>query len=250
MNTTFLAGNGAIEGGWEPIKRAILKTFGKTLDRDPNLAFANLTYQLRWLKFQKEKGICGTAEAFDKKCQTYEELKNNICCEITKDTQNGRMRVRDGLNRALQRFSQGHTCVGTTNWDRLFEPYLREQIDKLIYVHGSVKYPDSLYLPTESIIEPYRPYSAESCLHGRIAGGLMSVLQDTNKLVIYGLSLSPLDVELDLVIADGFKDTSNPKSAIIVDPEHEFVKERLCFFLPDVEPKCYHPEDLSQLLRE
>ena len=79
MNTTFLVGNGAIEGGWEPVKRAICQTFGKSLERDPNFAFANLTCQLRWLKYQAQKGNRDAADAFDIRYQTYEMFKKSIC---------------------------------------------------------------------------------------------------------------------------------------------------------------------------
>ena len=244
MNTTFIVGNGAVEGGWEPIKRAIYQTFGKCPDRVPNLVFANLTYQLRWLKYQSQKGNSDATTLFNQRYQTYEKLKNNICCEIKKACQCGLMRIRDEFNRASQRFAQGDICIATTNWDLLLKPYLKAQVNKLIYVHGNVSHPGSLYLPTESIVEPYRSGSVESCLHGGIAGGLMSVLQNTNRLVIYGLSLSPLDVELGLVICDGFHNTRLPDEVIVIDVYPSLVVDRLQYLGIAEVPNCYHPKEI------
>lgn len=157
------------------------------------------------------------------------------------------MRVRDKFGHALHRWGQGCTCVATTNWDLLFEPYFSKgQINQIIYVHGNVKYPDTLYLPTESIVEPYRPYTAESRLHGAIAGKLMSILQDTNQLVIYGLSLSPLDVELGLVIRDGFANTVLPDKVVVIDCNPHLVVERLQYLGIENTPDCYRPEEISR----
>lgn len=240
MNTTFLVGNGIIEVGWEPVKRAIKETFESCPEQDPNFAFANLIYQLRWLKLQASTRSKEFQDMLESRLLKYKELKNNISNEICKASDSGLMKVRPEFKRSLDRFARGDTRIATTNWDLLLEPYIDSCVDRPIYIHGNVEEPASLYLPTETIEEPYRD-KPDSGLHASRAGDLMSVLQKTDRLVVYGLSLSPLDVELGLLIVGGFHETSLPTEVIVIDPNHELVAERLHYLGIRNIPNCYEP---------
>lgn len=246
MNTTFLVGNGAIQGGWEPIKRAIQETFGNCPEQDPNFAFANLTHQLRWLTYQakKQKGDNSFQDAFNNRLDKYNKLKRSISNEILKAAQSGLMTVQNEFARALDRFSHGHTRIATTNWDLLLEQYRNSTVSPIEYVHGNVEHPESLYLPTETIEEPYRDEDNESELHRRMAGNLLSVLQNTDRLVIYGLSLSPLDIEIALLLVDGFHNTNLPSEVVVIDLEPALIVERLHYLGITKIPHCYLPTEI------
>ena len=243
MNTTFLVGNGIIEGGWEPVKRAIKETFGSCPEQDPNFAFANLIYQLRWLHYHASDRSNESQDTLEARLSKYKELKNNISNEIRKATDSDLMKVRPEFKRSLDRFARGDTRIATTNWDRLLERYVDSCVGHPVYIHGNVKHPDSLYLPTETIEEPYRD-KPDSGLHASLAGGLMSVLQTTDRLVVYGLSLSPLDVELGLLIVGGFHETSLPAEVIVIDPNHALVTERLHYLGISTIPNFYEPNSI------
>lgn len=244
MNTTFLVGNGAIQGGWEPIKRAIQETFGKCPEQEPNFAFASLTHQLRWLKYQAQKRDNRFKDAFNSRLYKYNKLKCSISNEILKAAQSGLMTVHNEFALALDRFSYGHTEIATTNWDLLLEQYLNSTVSRIIYVHGNVKNPESLYLPTENIVEQYRHENDESELHSFTAGHLLSVLQNTDRLIIYGLSLSPLDVELALLLVDGFHNTNLPSEVVVIDLNPALIVERLHYLGITKIPHCYLPIEI------
>ena len=251
MKTILITGNGAVENGWLPVVNALKKVYPLAEEIEPNFVFAAIIYKLRWLDIQLDRR--------EHDAQLSENLQNKFnktvsdCQNITKEIINelniahasGIIRPRDELKLLHYLYLNTETKILTTNWDSTIMDFVGNR-DNTVFLHGCTS--ETLFLPSEMIEEGYRKRANLEVSYGRMAGKAMSWLENYGeRLVIYGLSLSPLDVELGLLISDGFVDTSNPKSVVIVDPDYEPVKQRLCFLLPHIEPECYRPEDLSKL---
>ena len=253
MNTILITGNGAVNNGWQPVLHALKKIY-RLEDINPkfaNFIFASIIYKLRWLDtqlgcsqhdIQLKKNL---EKKFDETVSDYKKIKNEIINELKKAHESGLISPRKELKFLKYLYLNEETKIITTNWDSTIINSIGNRNDT-IFLHGCTS--DTLFLPSETIEESYRQRAKLEIPYGKVTGMAISWLQGYGKrIVIYGLSLSPLDVELGLIIADSFSDTSNPKSIIIVDPDYESVKQRLCFLLPHVKPECYHPEDLSEI---
>ena len=250
MNTILFTGTGAVKNGWLPVETALKKACSFVGQIDPNLVFAAIIYKLRWLDIQLSREHDSTLlrklkNKFDATVSEYIEIKKEITNELNKAHASGVICPREELKLLDYLYLNSESKIITTNWDSTIMDFVGKKYDTL-FLHGRTS--ETLFLPSEMIEEGYRKRANLEAPHGEVAGLAMSWFQDySDRLVIYGLSLSPLDVELVLVIADGFYGTSNPKSVVIVDPNYELVKQRFCFFFPGIEPECYRPEDLSKL---
>jgi hypothetical protein len=244
--TVFLSGNGAIAQGWQPITSALQKTFGRKPPQDCNIAFANLTYQLRWLKYQSQVNSEHSEQAlaqFTERYELYNQLKTSISKELSNATESQLIHLRPSFVKTYERFKTKEVALATTNWDLLLENHFGSG-ESAIHIHGDVTSPESLYLPTENIIEPYRDGNSESKEHVTGAARLMSVLQGTERLVIYGLSLSALDIELSILISEGFQGVDSLREIVIVDLDPAAVCERFTYMNPDRNPFCFLPSDI------
>jgi hypothetical protein len=254
MKTILITGNGAVENGWLPVVNALKKVYPREEEIDPdfaNFVFAAIIYKLRWLDIQlgrRERNahlLDDLQNKFKRTVSEYHEIKKEIINELDKAHESGFIRPRDDLKLLHDLYLNTETKIITTNWDSTIMDFVGNR-HGTVFLHGCTS--ETLFLPSEGIEEGYRKRAKLEVPYDRLAWEFMSCLQDYGeRLVIYGLSLSPLDVELVHLIADGFAGTSNPKSVVIVDPKYEPVKKRLCFLLPHIEPECYLPEDLGKL---
>lgn len=76
--------------------------------------------------------------------------------------------------------------------------------NSVVHLDGDVQRPDCIYLPTETSYEGHRSSEANQYI-GRFTGTAWQVIQRTQQLCIYGLSLSPLDAELSWVLQVGME---------------------------------------------
>ena len=254
MKTILITGTGAVENGWLPVLNALKRVFSSRApipQSDPNFVFASVVYQLRWLDRQLGSRAHNNAllaeirKKFDATVSDYQEIKKAITDELNRAHSCGLIYPRDELKLLEHLYLNEETKIITTNWDSTTKDFAGNRFD-ILFLHGCTS--ETLFFPSETIEEHYRKRGRLQPPHDMAAAMAMSWLQDYgDRLIICGLSLSPLDAELAHVIADGFDGTSNPRSVVIVDPKYQRVKERLRFVLPHVEPECYRPEDLSQV---
>jgi hypothetical protein len=103
----------------------------------------------------------------------------------------------------------------TTNWDRVLENDLALGPESVVHIHGDVQAPSTLYLPTETSTEPYRTDEGNARL-ASFTRSAVQVIQGARQVCIYGLSLSPLDAELNVVLGVGLEPRSGPPVPIYV----------------------------------
>lgn len=95
--------------------------------------------------------------------------------------------------------------------------------------------------------EPYRSTDEHNVIGGTHAA-VMEVLERAHHVVLYGLSLSPLDAELCQTIDSAWNGSSCLQSVDVIVPDHEIVAHRVNLI---VDPRCaapiygYHPSELD-----
>ncbi len=234
IKKALLTGSGSEINSWLPIERALNKNYRNIPSKDSNLLFANLTYQLRWLKkyssylrnFNKLKQTYKLKKIFKQRLSLYNNLKKDICTEIQVSSSNHELKLNTYIDLIIQNFLGDKFMVLTTNWDKLLEEKLNVYVH---HIHGSIDDFDSLYLPTEVIEENYRNPNS----HIVKTGQAMDMLERINKLYIYGLSLSPLDIELSFILSDTYTENSHIDEITIFDKSEsiDLVEQRLRFIL-------------------
>jgi len=111
----------------------------------------------------------------------------------------------------------------TTNWDTVVATALSDILNitmrgtlRPLHIHGSIDDEQTLYLPTEMTKEPYRTREEEQKIGG-LHGSIWRGLEDAHRVILYGLSLSPLDAELGQTLAAGWSN-QNLREINIVCP--------------------------------
>lgn len=253
-----LIGAGAIKNSWLPIQKAIISSDPiSSISSDAvNCYFARLIYLLRWSSTVK-------TEENDYGFQTFlsilNTIKNSIYNELKTSQERSEITTQDQFNEIVaeiiaSEFSQ--LMLVSTNWDTVFEDALikTEIINRLVagkvfavHIHGIYNDPKTIYLPTEVCQEPYR--SNEEMMNLRKLNYLtMQQINQAEVLLIYGLSLSPLDAELIQILSAGLH-KSSLQLVIIVDLNTSLVKERLINLLEypnNIRIVEYSPMDLKK----
>jgi hypothetical protein len=224
----LIVGAGAVANSWAPVIRAIESEYDFSLTADgATSAMARWVYLMRWYALSPNadakkhlasaKGIVG---------RVAERIKAELLAAQRAGELSTRPEFPDITDR-LVRHRGDRFFVLSTNWDtvvedslsaRLSTPVRRVSIEAL-HVHGSARAGEPLYLPTEVTKEPYRSRAEENTIGG-LHGSMMTALEGARWVVVYGLSLSPLDAELCQALAAGW---SNPiiEGIDVVVPAHD-----------------------------
>ena len=184
-------------------------------------------------------------------------IKASIASELRLAQGEGKTACRPSLKLMMERlvipYSSSFMLV-TTNWDTV----VPDSIQRLmaadwhlhlypLHIHGSMKDASTLYLPSEVTHEPYRTNSEGQAIGG-IHGSVWRALEDASRVIVYGLSIDPLDAELGQTLAAGW---SNPalEEIFIINPRHDVVAHRVNLLLDrqrDVRVIGLNPDTLSE----
>jgi hypothetical protein len=245
--TVFLVGNGAVLNGWNPVKRALGRRFRHVPDSDLNLPFAVTVFNLRWLAIQRHEPS-GMTQRRLRAAQRVElanllMLKRDIARELRLAQDSCEISVRPELYTVLSRFAKGTWILATTNWDQSIEAS-GLPVPKVLHLHGDVSDPETLYLPTELTEEPYRPRTrARKHLVDQL-GYAIDAVAKAERIVVYGLSLTSLDVEVGRALSAARHGEPHLKEAVVVDPKADDVADRLRFFIPGVKIRRFTPDQI------
>ncbi|WP_409415733.1 hypothetical protein [Flavobacterium sp. PS2] len=188
-----------------------------------------------------------------------ETLKNIICEEIKIAQSSGILKPRNEMRKILKKFafnnSGNSVCLISTNWDTVINQDVEDFVQqiyggkktlKCLHIHGSVEFAEHLYLPSETTQENYRS-DIENKKMGFNHFRTMQFLEKANQILIYGLSLDPLDAELSQVLG-GAALINNLQEIIIVNPDYQRIKNRvkvLEYPRRNIKIRCFSPEDLE-----
>lgn len=255
-NVVLLAGAGAVEHSWEPVRRALRNSFpGLRTAENADFAVAHLVYQLRFACSRTQLGQDDALAAQLRR--DLERVRHDIAAELQFAQSSGELRPAAGFDQVIERLvlaeHAGVTLV-TTNWDDVVDRRLTELarwagVERLSihHLHGQLSEPGGLYLPTETRCEPYRGEVALGYLAAEHDAALRH-LEQAQRIVVYGLSLSPLDVELANAVGEGCR-RARLDDLYVIDHDFCAVAERLSITLgrSDLPPiRCFSPDDLAR----
>jgi hypothetical protein len=255
----IIVGAGAVENVWIPIVNAIKVVTDQTVDIDgANCFFARLIYLLR---FYSKIPHTDAKRYLKISRENAETLKNGICEEIKIAQSKGFLKPRNEFRKILRKFAfnDSKNSVGliSTNWDTVIDDdvddllkqiYSGRQTLKCFHIHGSIEFPEHLYLPSETTQENYRS-DTENKKFGLNHAKTIQFLEQATQILIYGLSLDPLDAELSQVLAGAGYPNNQLQEIIIVNPDYERIKNRvkvLMFPRNNIKIRCFSPEDLER----
>ncbi len=96
-------------------------------------------------------------------------------------------------------------------------------------------------------MENYRS-DAKNDKIGLAHAGTFKFLLEANSIILYGLSLDPLDAELSLLLNGAFASSRTIREVIIINPNYSLVRKRvniLLFRKTGITIRCFHPENLG-----
>jgi hypothetical protein len=253
--TALIVGAGAVENSWAPVIRVLERFHPAPLTNDgANTFMALLIYLLRW--WSSNDTDLGKQQLIAHK-SFLAEMRESISSELSVAQKRNEIRVRSEFPNIVERMLVEHSTefmFVTTNWDTVVDDALAIHLKDLapftlfpLHIHGSLKNPDTLYLPTEVTKEPYRSFEQEQEIGG-LHGSIMRGLESASRVVLYGISLSPLDAELNQTVAAGW-DNPHLTEINIIAPNHKEIAQRVNVLLAnqrEIKVTGFEPSDLSK----
>jgi hypothetical protein len=241
IDTVYLFGAGSVEGAWEPVLRALERIYGNPVPGDlANWWFSvqgrliHLTSCWRSLVDQQLEARFGPGDhqksrqgivALDNTYrQQMRSLKDEIAKELFAAHDRGELRARENLLTAVATDAgEGSTANLTANWDLSLEKLL-ESIDdeppKVLHLHGDIRNPDGMLLPGERPEEVYRDEGSNSNITSAYWKAI-NIFNYARRIYIAGLSLSPLDAALGVILGMGLAGNRLPGEIIVVNRNRE-----------------------------
>lgn len=256
----IIVGAGAVENAWIPILNAIKVVTSQDVDIDgANCFFARSIYLQR---FYAKIPVPDAKSYLKISLENMIIIKDAICEEIKNAQKTGILKPRKEFRSILRKFvfngSKNSVGIISTNWDTIIDDDINEfmkqiydhnQTLKCFHIHGSIEFPDHLYLPSETTQENYRS-DDENKEFGLNHFKTMQFLEQANQVLIYGLSLDPLDAELSQVLSIATLRNNNLREIIIVNPDYEKIRNRVkALFFPysnsNIKIRCFSPKNLE-----
>ena len=235
LETVFVLGAGANRNGWEPVLSAIDDLcpeleIGKDVST-ANTYFARHVYHRKFVaRFQEALALDPSLE--QRLRQHDAELKRAIAARLHEATASGEMTLRPELVALLREPRWGKSAFVTANWDLCLE---RAGIpdEAIVHVHGDLRQPALLFLPTEITGELHQSDEELEALNRGIRRAWECIAM-ARRLVLYGLSLSALDAELGHLITMGLSEHREaPCDVFVYNVEDELhrIRRRAEMFL-------------------
>jgi hypothetical protein len=252
----IIVGAGAVENAWTPIQKAFRQIWRCEVDSDAaNCIFAKHIYLLR---FYSSYPDIKAKENLNDELDQVNIIKELICTYLKEAQDTGILKPRKEFADILNKFVFPYNMIGlvSTNWDTVIDRYADELVTKVykdvqsakcFHLHGNIETSKYLYLPSETARENYRSES-ENDVFGYNHYSTIKFLLKADQIILYGLSLDPLDAELGQVLNSGCSTNKNLKEVVIINPEYQKVRNRLKFILfneREIKITCYTPDNLN-----
>ncbi|MBL0183688.1 MAG: hypothetical protein IPP96_15960 [Chitinophagaceae bacterium] len=127
----------------------------------------------------------------------------------------------------------------STNWDTVIDKAADELVKqfytnieslKCFHIHGSVDSHEHLYLPSETSQEKYRSPD-DNNRHGLDHYTTLKFFKEANQIILYGLSLDPLDAELRIILNSTFTTSINLREVLVINPDFKKVRQSKWFVI-------------------
>ncbi len=235
INTVFLVGSGAIENAWPPVCAAIDEVSPHSgVGNDPDAAnfwFSQFVQRRRLLatinkmtdeQLSAQMGSNDPQRTASVRRLTKEKMDDlrdddaRLKSTIARNLKNDSVTLRMDFRRAASAF-KGSAAFVTTNWDLAIERALKEVgIDPkvVVHLHGHVDEPKWMLLPSELPEEPYRSPAevAQMAKYQR----RWAFFNAAKRIVVYGLSLSPLDASVAHALGMGLDEPKSGSAGEII----------------------------------
>lgn len=230
----LIVGAGAVANAWAPVLRALQPFYGFSLTDDG--ATSVLARLVHLLRFWAQNPTSHAASELAKLKRFLSLIRSSIAVELEQAEASGELSVREQFNDIVQSTIAGYGdrfILVNTNWDLVVDTAFPVAIAKgwnlkdfnAVHIHGSRKNSDLMYLPSEVTWEPYRTAAEQQTLGGTHAA-VWRALEGAGRVVVYGLSLHPLDAELCQTLAAGL-DSGVEKEVLVITPDHKSVAHRI-----------------------
>jgi hypothetical protein len=252
-DTVVFIGSGAVAGSWEPVYDALGARIPERSAETANVYFATLVHRLRWLHRMaaNPKAHPEYRQLFVEALKEYRGVTQEISTVLRSRRETLRLRpeahaIKELLLDQRDDFRAFH--IATTNWDFSAQELHDEDRDpcpSISFLHGTFSV--GLYLPGEAIDEPYR--GADN-LHEFEISMLSTVhaLRDAERLIVYGLSFSPLDAELGYLLQSAASQRVKLfEHVFVIDVKPATVITRLRVHLGNQNFVGVRPEDVGRL---
>jgi hypothetical protein len=254
--TLAIVGAGALIEAWAPVIEGMRANGDEVRTASAaNFALARIVYVGRQLESYSNSVPEWDAHKLEFRANL-KRLKEAVAWSLQRAQATGRLLARAELPTVVRKLvieESDEAAIVTTNWDSVIEEAVR-RIDaglSTFYLHGSTKAPGSIYLPSEIAEEPYRTDGEKAQLVA-IRRDLVRAITSATRLVLYGISVSPLDAELGQLLASGMHGSAI-QEVHIVNPHFEDVCERLVTLVDDESPNIKvfgcHPSRLGEAER-
>ncbi|MBI2258790.1 MAG: hypothetical protein HYU67_07815 [Flavobacteriia bacterium] len=242
----LITGSGSVKNSWKPIYRAIGMQFDEP--ELSNIFFSSIVHELRVLSFlsgpdQEDKYLKITWEKLkNTRFEFYSSLKKRIAIEIKKSIKINEIELQDNFEFLIDKYCDSIPLLYTTNWDDIIQSFAFTKYGKnhfVNFIHGSINrfhvfmpgisHNDafhSLLLPSETSFEHYFPESTKTHLFSYS----LSPICNFEKLIFYGISLSPLDSELNYMISS-LLNRNSLILIIVIDPNYKSIFNRLLIIM-------------------
>lgn len=256
----ILIGAGAVENAWEPILSCFIPINGHETDADTaNFLFAKSICAMR-LYSKSPKSIVQLKD----EQKLVKNMKELICMSLKLAQQKGTLKPRKEFEAVLNTFvfANPSNLFGfvSTNWDtvidreveRLVKERLLSHSGKVFHIHGSIEAHEHIYLPSETSQENYRT-DEENDKIGYDHFATYKFFSEGNVIILYGISLDPLDAELNLFLNGVLKESKTIREVIIINPDYQKIRKRVKILLwprTDITILCFKPDNLETELLE
>jgi hypothetical protein len=227
MKVVFLAGSGAVKNSWGPVLAALARCTrpGAELAKHQaaNTLMAAAVHAARFGFIHNKDN----REAQNVLVGPRDQIRREIVAEL----ENAGLEVQPEFGDVWRAFvpSGAGVHVATTNWDEAIDRWLKTNAawtGHVWHIHG-VAGGGEIYLPSETSFEPYFSEDIKQSLW-RSLNRFQEALKAADRLVIYGLALSPLDAELCLWLSQSLDVTlGHVREVFVVDNDASAVISRL-----------------------
>jgi hypothetical protein len=229
--------------------------FPHVQDGEENLAFASIVYDLRHRAYIVQRwrsGFYGMSRGVRRRLGNeldyYERLVRAIAQELRSSAAEKQISARPFVRTIRDQLAaDGDYAVITTNWDFALEEVFTNA--HVAHIHGNIDSAGSLYLPAEMAWEPYRELRTRLIYTGtnvkrwhfwkmRLArypdhwstlSGANWLVTRARRLIVVGLSFSPLDAELGHLVASIVNPDKSIRELVIIDRLPEPILKRIAF---------------------